>query len=160
MRKPRSSTTTRGSTVGTRSMAAAAASSSAAVAKRLIASRFFMVGKMRSNSPASARASASAGSHPHGVDRLVVVVHGDLPGGQRGHEEPGVVALGGRLRRDPVAEVVDPVDGQAQALAPGRRQEVGPSPALELAPAWPAAGARTPGRWRPRAVARRPSPSR
>ena len=41
--------------------AAAAARSSPLVVKRLIASRFFMVGKMRSNSPALARASASSG---------------------------------------------------------------------------------------------------
>ena len=61
MRKPRSSATTRGSTVGTRSTAAAAASSSPLVVKRLMASRFFMVGKMRSNSPALARARASSG---------------------------------------------------------------------------------------------------
>ena len=57
------------------------------------------------------------GPDPHGVHRLVVVVDGHLARRHRGHEEAGVVALGRGLGRDPVAEVVDAVGGQAQPLA-------------------------------------------
>ena len=104
------------------------------VVKRAMASRFLMVGKMMSNSPARARSSASVGSHPDGGRRLVVVVDGDLARGQGGDEEAGVVALGGRLGGDPVAEVVDPVDGQPQALGPAGVEEAD-RPGVHLHPA-------------------------
>jgi hypothetical protein len=53
---------------------------------------------------------------PEVGDDLVVVVQRGLPGRLGGQEEPGVVAAGRTLRRDPVAEVVHAVDGEAQAL--------------------------------------------
>ena len=47
--------------------------------------------------------------------------------GGRGHEEPGVVAAWGQLRRDPVAHVVDGVGRQDQALGPAHVEQARPA---------------------------------
>ena len=55
-------------------------------------------------------------ARPEVRNRLTVVVQGRLLGRRGRHEEPRVVPARCALRRDPVAEVVDAVDGQLQVF--------------------------------------------
>ena len=73
---------------------------------RPMASRFLMVGKIRSNSPRRCALERVGRADPEVGDRLAVVVQRHLLGRRGGHEEAGVVAAGRALGRDPVAEVV------------------------------------------------------
>src|SRR5690606_14550788 len=61
-----------------------------------------------------AAGDAVGGPQPLVGDDLAVVVQGGLVGRRGGQEEAGVVAAGGALGRDPVAEVVHAVAGEAQ----------------------------------------------
>ena len=60
---------------------------------------------------------------PHVGDGLPGVVRGDLAGRRRRHEEAGVVAARRAPRRDPVGEVVDVADREAQALVAAQVEE-------------------------------------
>ena len=58
--------------------------------------------------------------HPDAIDGLVAVAGGLLPRRHGGDEEAGIEPRWRGFRRDPVAEVRDPVRGQLQALLPGQ----------------------------------------
>ena len=99
-----------------RRLSAAAATSSSAESNRAIAVRFFIVGKMISSSPRLPRSSASCGRIQMFAIASRSSCSATCASGARGDEEPRVVAAGRPLGSDPVAEVVDAVDGELEVL--------------------------------------------
>ena len=93
------------------------------MAKRPMACRLRMVGKMISISPARWRSSASWGEIHTSAIVSPGVVRGDLAGRRGGHEEAGVVAARGAARGDPVREVVDVAHAELQALLAAQVEE-------------------------------------
>ncbi len=93
------------------------------MAKRPMACRLRMVGKMISISPARWRVERVVGRDPDLGDRLASVVRRDLPRWRGGHEEAGVVAARGTAGGDPVCEVVDVAHAELQALLPAQVEE-------------------------------------
>ena len=82
-----------------------------------------MVGKMISISPARWRASASCGEIHTSAIVSPASCAAIWPGRRRRDEEAGVVAAGRAARGDPVGEVVDVADRQAQALVAAQVEE-------------------------------------